>query len=40
MDDEDKDENWNDVGEVEDFFTYDFTLEELLTLRRRQVISG
>ena len=37
MDDDDPDVDWNDKGNVTDFFTIDFTLEELRTLRRKQV---
>ena len=37
MDDDDETYNWNDKGNVTDYFTYDFTFEELLTLRRKQV---
>ena len=37
MDDDDLDVDWNDKGNVNDFFTIDFTLEELRTLRRKQV---
>ena len=37
MDDDDPTYNWNDKGNITDYFTYDFTLEELLTLRRKQV---
>ena len=29
MDDDDPEWNWNDHGNITDFFTYDFTLEEL-----------
>ena len=31
------DADWNDKGNITDFFTIDFTLEELQTLRRKQV---
>ena len=37
MDDDDPDADWNDKGNITDFFTIDFTLEELQTLRRKQV---
>lgn len=37
MDDDDDSYNWNDGGNITDFFAYDFTLEELKTLRRFQV---
>ncbi len=40
IDDDDPDYNWNDKGVKTDYFTYDFTLEELLTLRRKQVWVG
>ena len=36
MDDDDPDNAWNDHGEITDFFTFDFTMEELKTLRRKQ----
>ena len=36
MDDDDPDFNWNDKGNHTGFFAIDFTLEELLTLRRKQ----
>ena len=36
MDDHDPDFAWNDHGYHTDYFTYDFTLEELKTLRRKQ----
>jgi glycerophosphoryl diester phosphodiesterase len=37
MDDADPDADWNDKGDVTDFFAVDFTLEEIRTLRRKQV---
>ena len=37
IDDDDPDFDWNDKGDITDYFTYNFTLAELLTLRRRQV---
>ncbi len=37
MHDDDDEFLWSDKGNVTDYFTYDFTLEELLTLRRKQV---
>lgn len=38
FDDDDPDFDWNDKGDiVNNFFTFDFTLEELRTLRRKQV---
>ncbi|TRY67191.1 hypothetical protein TCAL_09237 [Tigriopus californicus] len=37
MDDDDPNMNWNDHGPIKDYFTYDFTLDELITLRRKQV---
>ena len=37
MDDSDPDFNWNDKGDHEGFFAIDFTMEELRTLRRKQV---
>ena len=36
MDDDDLDFNWNDKGDITDWFSFDFTLEELKTLRKRQ----
>ena len=41
MDDDDPDFDWNDKGEIKDnFFTFDFELSELRTLKRRQVTEG
>jgi glycerophosphoryl diester phosphodiesterase len=38
MDDDDPNFNWNDKGDIKNnFFTIDFTLEELATLKRKQV---
>ena len=37
MDDDDPNINWNDKGNVTDWFTFDFTLAELQSLRVRQV---
>lgn len=37
MDDDDKNINWNDKGNVTDYFIFDFTVDELKTLRRFQV---
>ena len=37
MDDDDPNFNWNDKGDITDFFTMDFTMAELQTLRRKQV---
>merc|ERR1719348_275931 len=37
MDDGDPDVDWNDRGNRTDWFAFDFTLEELKTLKRRQV---
>ena len=36
MDDDDENINWNDKGDVEDWFSFDFTLAELKTLRKKQ----
>ena len=36
MDDDDKDFNWNDKGNVSDWFSFDFTLEELKKLKKVQ----
>jgi len=36
MDDDDPNFNWNDKGDIEDWFSFDFTLEELKTLKKRQ----
>merc|ERR1719430_1366665 len=38
MDDDDPDLDWNDKGEVTDWFAFDFDLEELLQLRVRQAV--
>lgn len=37
MDDDDPNFDWNDKGDVTDFFSFDFDLDELRTLRRKQV---
>jgi glycerophosphoryl diester phosphodiesterase len=38
MDDDDPNFDWNDKGDIKNnFFTIDFTLEELATLKRKQV---
>ncbi len=39
MDDDDESYDWNDKGDKNGYFTYDFTLEELQTLRRKQVVT-
>ena len=39
MDDDDPEINWNDKGDITDWFSFDFTLEELKTLRKRQANS-
>jgi len=39
MDDDDPNFNWNDKGMVTDWFSFDFTLEELKTLKKRQANS-
>ena len=36
MDDDDENFNWNDEGNVTDWFSFDFSLSELKTLKRRQ----
>ena len=36
LDDHDPDFHWDDKGNITDYFTYDFTLDELKTLRRKQ----
>lgn len=36
MDDDDENVNWNDKGNITDWFSFDFTLEELKTLRKKQ----
>ena len=36
MDDDDPDIDWNDKGDVTDWFSFDFDLAELQTLRKRQ----
>ena len=36
MDDDDPAFNWNDKGNISDWFSFDFTLAELKTLRKRQ----
>ena len=39
FDDDDPNFNWNDKGDIKDnYFTFDFTLEELQTLKRKQII--
>ena len=37
MDDDDPLVDWNDKGDVTDWFSFDFTLEELRTLRKHQM---
>ena len=38
MDDDDPNFDWNDKGDIVDnYFTFDFTLDELHTLKRKQV---
>ncbi len=37
MDDADPNIDWNDKGDVNDFFSIDFTLDEIKTLKRKQV---
>nr|ACO11054.1 Glycerophosphoryl diester phosphodiesterase precursor [Caligus rogercresseyi] len=37
MNDDDPDFDWNDKGMVTDYFSFDFTLEEIMELRRKQV---
>lgn len=38
FDDDDPNFNWNDKGDIKDnYFTFDFTLEELQTLKRKQI---
>ena len=39
MDDDDPLVDWNDKGDVTDWFSFDFTLDELRTLRKHQVNS-
>ena len=39
MDDDDPLVDWNDKGDVTDWFTFDFDLAELKSLRKRQVHS-
>ena len=39
MDDHDPDFKWSDAGNITDYFTYDFDLDELRTLRRKQLFS-
>jgi len=36
MDDDDPNFNWNDVGNISNWFSFDFTLEELKSLKKRQ----
>ena len=36
MDDDDPNMNWNDKGNVNGWFSFDFTLDELKTLRKKQ----
>ena len=36
MDDDDENVNWNDKGNITDWFSFDFTLAELKTLKKRQ----
>ena len=41
MDDDDPNFDWNDKGDITDnYFTFDFELSELQTLKRRQVTEG
>lgn len=37
IDDDDPNFDWNDKGEITDYFTFDLTLQELQTLKRKQV---
>ena len=36
MDDDDEDIDWNDKGDITDWFSFDFPLAELKTLKKRQ----
>ena len=36
MDDDDPEMNWNDKGDITDWFSFNFTLAELKTLKKRQ----
>ena len=36
MDDDDDNIDWNDKGDVTDWFSFNFTLAELKTLKKRQ----
>ena len=36
MDDDDPNMNWNDKGDITDWFSFDFRLDELKTLRKIQ----
>ena len=36
MDDDDENFNWNDKGNITDWFSFDFNLAELKTLKKRQ----
>ena len=36
MDDDDESVNWNDKGNITDWFSFDFTLAELQTLKKKQ----
>ena len=36
MDDDDPDVDWNDKGDITDWFSFDFTLAELKTLKKKQ----
>ena len=36
MDDDDPEVNWNDKGDITDWFSFNFTLAELKTLKKRQ----
>jgi len=36
MDDDDEQIDWNDKGDIDDWFSFDFTLAELKTLKKRQ----
>ena len=36
MDDDDENFDWNDKGDITDWFSFDFDLAELKTLRKKQ----
>ena len=36
MDDDDPEVDWNDKGDITDWFSFNFTLAELKTLKKRQ----